>query len=201
MGGADVANTGDLSSIFSNPAGLADITTYKISFSANKYEKKWWENQDYRPNRQFTNLSFILDGLYIPNPDNNGMWDYDAFLEDPTYIVNDPELGLDPYSEEAAIWKKTETDFILNNIAIAVPFEISEIPFVVSGAYSQYNNILDYDRNTTYLDPHIGYNGYAPLEERVTSAEDTIRVNWFDYTRAKNGDIKQIYCCFIFSNN
>jgi opacity protein-like surface antigen len=54
------------------------------------------------------------------------------------------------------------------------------------------NNILDYDRNTTYLDPHIGYNGYATLEERVTSAEDSIRVNWFDYTRAKNGDLKQI---------
>ncbi len=32
MGGADVANTGDLSSIFSNPAGLADISTYKIIF-------------------------------------------------------------------------------------------------------------------------------------------------------------------------
>jgi hypothetical protein len=137
MGGTDVANTGDLSSIFSNPAGLADISSYQISVSANNYEKKWWENQDYRPNRQFTNLSFILDGLYTPNPENNGMWDYDAFFEDSTYIVNDPELGLDPYSEEAALWKNEESDFILNNIALAVPFRVSDIQFVASAAYSQ----------------------------------------------------------------
>lgn len=192
MGNADVANLGDLSSIFSNPAGLAGIKNYKISFSANNFEKKWWENQDYRPNRQFTNLSFYLDGLYIPNPENNGKWDYDAFFDDSTYIVNDPALGLDPYSEEAAIWKKTEKDFIFNNVAVAIPLNISDFSFVLSGAYSQQNNILDYDRNTTYLDPHIGYNGYRPLEERVTSAEDTVKVNWYDYTRTKKGDLKQI---------
>lgn len=192
MGNADIANLGDLSSIFSNPAGLAEIKNYKISFSANSFEKKWWENQDYRPNRQFTNLSFYLDGLYIPNSENNGKWDYDAFFKDSTYIINDPALGLDPYSEEAANWKKSEKDFILNNIALAVPLNVSDFSFVLSAAFSQQNNILDFDRNTTYLDPHIGYNGYGPLEERVTSADDTVTVNWYDYTRAKKGDIKQI---------
>lgn len=192
MGGADVANVGDLSSIFSNPAGLASIKNYKISINANTFKKKWWENQDYRPNRQFTNLSFILDGLYIPNPENNGKWDYDAFFDDSTYTVKDPALGLDPYSEEASVWKNIESDFIFNNLAFAIPFEIEEIPVVISGAYSQQNNIIDYDRNTTYLDPHIGFNGYAPVEERVTSAEDSVRVNWFDYMRAKKGDLKQI---------
>jgi len=192
MGGADVAHTGDLSSIFSNPAGLSQIDRIKISVSTNSFQKKWWENQDYRPNRQFTNLSFILDGLYTPNKENNGKWDYDAFFDDSTYIVRDPKLGLDPYSEDAAIWSKKESDFVLNNIAFAVPLKISEYSFVVSAAYSQKNNILDYDRNTTYLDPHIGSNGYGPIEERVTSAEDTVHVNWSDYTRAKNGDIKQM---------
>lgn len=192
MGGADVANTGDLSSIFSNPAGLADISSYKISFSANNYEKQWWENQDYRPNRQFTNLSFILDGLMIPDPANNGMLDHEAFLADSNYYVADPQLGLDEFSDEAAIWKNTESDFILNNISVAVPFSVSDMSFVISGAYSQQNNILDYDRNTTFLDPHIGSNGYGDLEDRVTSAEDSLRVNWYDYRRAKNGDIKQI---------
>ena len=137
-------------------------------------------------------MPFYLDGLYVPNPKNNGKWDYDVFFKDSTYLVNDPEFGLDPYSEEASIWKNKENDFILNNIALAIPFNVSEYSFVLSGAYSQQNNILDYDRNNTYLDPHIGSNGYGPIEERVTSAEDTVRVNWYDYTRAKKGDLKQI---------
>lgn len=192
MGGADIAGLGDLSSVFSNPAGLADINNISISINANNYEKQWWENQDYRPNRQFTNLSFMLDGLYVPNPENNGKWDYDAFFDDSTYIVKDPKLGLDPYSKEAANWNKIKNGFILNNLSFAVPFKISEYSFVLAGSYGKQNNILDYDRNITYLDPHIGYNGYGPIEERVTSAEDTVNIKWFDYTREKNGDINQI---------
>lgn len=191
MGGASIANLGDLSSIFSNPAGLAGIKTYKISFAANKFEKNWWENQDYRPNRQFVNLSFYLDGLYTPNPENNGKWDNQAFFNDSTYIVRDPKLGLDPFSKEASNWNNSESDFIFNNFVIAVPFQFENYSFVLSGAYSRQNNILDYDRNTTYLDPHIGYNGYGPIEERVTSADDSVRVNWFDYTRAKKGHMEQ----------
>ncbi len=192
MGGVDVANIGDLSSIFGNTAGLAGIKSFQISLSANSFENKWRENQDYRPNRQFANLSFYLDGLYVPNPENNGKWDYDAFFEDSTYIIGDPALGLDPYSEEAALWEKTENDFVFNNIALALPINISDFSFVLSAAFSRQNNILDFDRNTTYLDPHIGSNGYGQIEERVTSAEDTVTVNWYDHTRAKNGDLKQI---------
>lgn len=192
MGGADITNLGDLSSIFSNPAGLAGIKNYKISITANNFEKKWWENQDYRPDRQFVTLPFYLDGLYVPNPENNGKWDYDAFFDDSTYIVNDPKLGLDPYSEAASVWKKSKSGSILNNVALAIPINIADYSFVLSGAYSQQNNILDYDRNNTYLDPNIGSTAYGPLVTRVTSAGDSVRVNWYDYTRAKNGEIKQI---------
>lgn len=192
MGGASLALSGDVNYLNYNPAGLASISDIKISYTANNYETKLWENQDYRPNRQFTNLSFILDGLYIPNPENNGKYDYDAFFDDSTYIVSDPELGLDPFSEDASNWKKSKSDFVFNNFNIAVPLTLFETPIVLSAGYSKKNNIFDYDRNTTYLDPHIGYNGYGDIEERVTSAEDTVTVNWFDYKRMKTGEIMKI---------
>ena len=196
MGGANIAGTGELGSIFNNPAGLASIHKIKFSFTANEFEKRWWENQDYRPNRQFVTLSFYLDGLYAPNPANNGKWDNQAFFDDSTYIVNDPQLGLDPFSEEAANWINSESGRAFNNIAVVVPLKILEHNFVISAAYSKQFNILDYDRNNTYLDPHLGYNGYGPVPERVTSAEDSIRVNWFDYERSKIGKLNQITLAF-----
>ncbi len=51
---------------------------------------------------------------------------------------------------------------------------------------------MDYDRNQTYLDPHIGFSGYGELIPRVTAAEDSVRVNWYDYIRSREGSIEQI---------
>jgi len=191
MGGVNVAGTSDVNSIFGNPAGLIGLKSFQITLGANSYQKKWWENQDYRPNRQFVTLPFYLDGLYTPNPANNGKWDYYAFFNDSTYKVSDPSLGKDPYSSDAADWKKDKSKFIFNNIAVAVPIKIFNRDFVVAASYSRYN-ILDYDRNQTYLDPHIGFSGYGGLEERVTAAGDTVHVNWFDYSRSRTGSVNQI---------
>ena len=104
MGGAYTSISGDLNSIYYNPAGLADINEFQISVGANSYSKLWRENQAYRPNRMFWTMAFYLDGLYTPDPANNGIWDYEL-AQDSTYIVNPPQLGKEPFSEEAADWQ------------------------------------------------------------------------------------------------
>jgi hypothetical protein len=192
MSGANLALFGDVSAIFNNPAGLAGINRSQISLSANSYEKNWRENQDYRPNRQFVTLPFYLEGYYVPDPRNNGMFDNLVFFADSNYIVSDPKLGLDPYSEEAADWKRKKSSFSFNNAALAVTFVIFDRQFVAAAAYNKGFNFLDYDRNQTYLDPHIGYDGYDGLVPRVTAAGDSVRVNWYDYIRSRDGNIEQV---------
>ena len=193
MGRAYTSVSGDLNSLFWNPAGLIGISGPQFSIAANTYDRVWRENQDYRPNRQFVNLAFYLDGLYTADPINNGRFDNEIFFDTTqNYIVREPQLGLDPFSEEAADWQVESNGVVFNNIAGAYPFEISGQEFVISAAYATQNVILDYDRNQTYLDPHIGSDEYGAVIERITSAEDSVRVHWSDFNRQREGNLTNI---------
>lgn len=196
LGGAFTSQTGDLNSLFYNPAGLAGINDLQISIGANGYSKLWRENQVYRPNRMFWTMAFYLEGWYIPDPKNNGKWDYEL-AQDPNYIVTPPALGLEPFSEAAADWQKKVTDFGLNNIAAAYPITISDHKFVVSAAYSR-NAVLDFDRNDTYLDPHIGYDEYSVVQRVVN---DTVRFSWSRFTRQREGHVQNFTAGLAYNIN
>ena len=71
LGSACTSRTGELNSLFYNPAGLALIKNLQISFETNSHSKLWRENQAYRPNRMFWTMAFYLEGLYTPDPKNN----------------------------------------------------------------------------------------------------------------------------------
>lgn len=192
MGGAYSAVSGDLDALYWNPAGLIGIEGFQLSVNGFQYNKLWRERQDYRPNRQLVTMSFILDGLYTPNPDYNGWYDFEAFLDDPEYIVDDPELGVDPYSKEGADWENEIDDFQLYHVTAAMPFRLMNRSFVASVGYSGHIPVLNYDRNDTHLVPHIGFDGYGDLPPRVTSAEDSVRMHWSRYERERFGPVTQI---------
>ena len=192
MGGAYTSMSGELDALFYNPAGLVGINGFQMSINANSYNKLWRERQDYRPNRQVVTLSFILDGLYTPKPDYNGWYDYEVFLDDSTYTVNDPILGEDPYGEESADWQKKIRDSGINNIVAALPFKLLGKKFVLSAGYSNQVLVTNYDRNQTYLDPHPAYDGYGEIPDRVTSVEDSLRINWYNYERERTGPLTNI---------
>jgi len=191
MGGAFTGVSGDVGAIFRNPAGLSDISKLQISISAATVNKLWQENQDYRPNRFQMTLPFYLEGLYIPEPKNNGRWDYEIFMEerDSTYIVTPPVTGYDRFDAKVADWQKKKSDFRPDNAAIAYPFHIGDRMLTVAGAYSRKIDVLDFDRNDTYLDPHIGYDYYG-VAERVTN--DTLHMNWSTFERARFGSINNL---------
>ena len=192
MAGAYTSISGDIESIFWNPAGLSEIDKFQVSVSANTYNQIWRENQVYRPNRQFVTLSFYLDGLYTPDPANNGVLDYEIFKDDTTYFVAEPKLGQDVYSEEAADWQYEKNGFALNNIAAALPFSVSNHQFVLAAAYGNRFQLLDYDRNQTYLDPHPGTDEYGGHIERITSPGDSVRIFWSDFERTRDGEVQSI---------
>ena len=148
MGGAVTSLSGDVSMLFYNPAGLANIKGIQATASANYSTISWQENQNYRPNRYLVHLPFYLEGLYIPDPAQDGMYDYERlwtedFLIDSNYVVTPPKLGLDPYSDEAADWSESESSFSFNNIAIAIPLDFSGHEFTISGAYNNIVNIIN----------------------------------------------------------
>lgn len=201
MGGAFTSMSGELDAFFWNPAGLTGLPGFQATANFSSGERTWRESQDYRPNRQVVTLSFILDGLYMPNPEFNGWIDNEAFFEDSTYIVNEPLLGADGYSEEAADWQKQLDNSGLNNIAAALPFNFSGKEFTVSAGYTRQQNIFNYDRNQTHLTPTIAWDGYGDLPDRVTAADDSVRITWSDYERQRTGPLRTISAALSFALN
>lgn len=196
MGGAVTALTGDVSMMFYNPAGLSDIKNIQVSVAGNYYSKSWWENQNFRPNRLYVTLPFYLEGIYVPDPKDDGMFDYERLwtennLIDSSYVLTAPVLGQDPFSEEAADWKESTNKFSFNNIAIAVPLEFSGEEFTISAAYNNSVNVEDLDRNQTYLDPYIGYFEYGGDISRVDGV-DSLVMNWSNFYRRSSGSVDNI---------
>lgn len=196
MGGASMANTGDVSNIFYNPAGLTDINSLTFTVSGNSHTQIWRENQDYRPNRIYWTMAFYLEGLYVPDPANNGIEDH-ILAQDSNYVVSIPETGLEPYSEEAADWQKQLDKIGLSNIAISYPLNIAGEKIILSAAY-KYNQILDFDRNDTYLDPHIGFDGYGFMQ-RVVSGVDTFA--WSQFSRVREGEMTSVLGALSYDFN
>ena len=189
MGGAYTSMSGDVTSLFWNPAGLDGISKIQVTASANYNSYLWRESQQYRPDRMFVTLPFYLEGLYIPDPKNDGQWDY--YLADSTqYNIKPPVMGKDPYSKEVANWQRTKNNIALNNFAIATPVELFNKDFVLSLGYNLQYNIQDYDQNNSFLSPNLGdylYGYVAPV-----NGIDTAVVKWYKYIRERSGNIYNI---------
>ncbi|GJQ62394.1 MAG: hypothetical protein SCALA702_14470 [Melioribacteraceae bacterium] len=204
MGGAFTSQSGSLDALFFNPAGLKGIKSLQFSVTTNFSQNKWFENQVYRPNRYFVTLPFYLEGLYIPDPAQNGvldhlrMWTPESII-DSSYTLGSLETGVDPQSEEAADWIEEKNNSGLTHIAVAMPFNLFDYNFVAAASYGREVNINDYDRNDTYTDPHLGYHGYGEIG-RVNGV-DTLVVNWDKYLRERTGQIDNITAALSFQLN
>jgi len=203
MGNAYTSIAGSLDALFYNPAALRGIKSFQFSAAANFYNRKLYENQVYRPDRYFVTLPFYLEGLYTPDPAENGMFDHvrmwNNSILDSSYVVNMPATGLDPLSEEAADWIEENSNSGLTHVAAAFPFSFMEHDFTIAASYARDVNIYDYDRNETYLDPHPGYDLYG--ENGRVNGQDTLVMNWYDYTRKRTGDMNTISAALSFELN
>ncbi len=184
MGGAFTAMTGDVSALFTNPAGLMGIDKLQltVSFKSSKYT--WWENQVYWGSRYFHSGNFILDGMIDPNPTYDGVW------ADTLYYFNPNDFTLpkggDEYSKDNADWEYPSDNFGLNNIAVALPLGER---LVIAASYNRMYNVHVYDRNDTYLDPHFGHRADPRVQEAYN---DTLHMGWWQFDRARTGGVKAI---------
>jgi len=184
LGAAFTAQSGDPGALWFNPAGQAGIEKPQISLSLSHATPRWRENQVYRPNRMFWTLAFYLEGLYTPDPADNGIWDFEL-AQDSSYRIDEPALGLEPFSAAAADWQRDLKRSGLQQISAAWPLRISSQKVLVSAGYAR-SAIDDFDRNDTFLDPHIGYDEYGTVLRVVN---DTVRFSWSRFLRQREGDL------------
>ncbi len=188
-----VADLGGTASIFFNPAGISGMEGITVSAGFGSIENTWWENQNYRPNRRMVTMPYYLEGLYTPDPANNGRLDSDVFVEsllDTSYTILNPEMGVEHFSEEAADWKWDESASGLSHISIAVPFQLSGKQVTLSGGYGSLINGTSYDFNRTYLTPHPAYLEYGM--PAVVDGSDTVRIDWYTFERLQRLKIDQV---------
>lgn len=171
-----------INGVFSNPAALSTVKKLTLSLSYGNSTVSWRENQEYRPNRLFVNLPFYLEGLYVPDPSTNDSLDWQIFsdgLLDTLYQVAEPALGLDPYGSQAADWEKKHSAAMPTHFAAALPLMNERL--ILSFGYGSVLNASTYDRNKTWLDPHLGYKAYNMPE--MVNGTDTLHMDWFDFER------------------
>ncbi|MEA3288360.1 MAG: hypothetical protein U9Q77_13440 [Candidatus Marinimicrobia bacterium] len=187
-----VAGLGKTVSIFNNPAGLTGFQKITMSVGYGQNQHKWWENQNIKPNRLFVTLPFYLEGLYIPDPANNGLLDSDIFFEsllDTTYVVADPEMGVEHFSEEAADWSREENTNGLTHLGLAIPVRLGGKEITFSLGYANLLHAISFDRNATYLTPNPGYIDYAMPAK--AEGMDTVHIDWFAFERLQKHKFQQ----------
>jgi long-subunit fatty acid transport protein len=80
-----------------------------------------------------------------------------------------------------------------------MPFQIADQKFVAAATYGREMNINDYDRNHTFLDPHIGFAAYGDIGR--VNGSDTLVVDWYDYQRKRSGQIDNFTAALAYELN
>lgn len=197
MGGAFSAMTGDINSIYYNPAGLAEINKITLSYYGNRDFNLWREYQEYRPTSYFGTLSLFLEGLIKIGSYNDGVYDYIAY-RDSAYVITNPKMGVDPFSKDAADWQTARTNYNPVNAAIAVPLHDFVQGLVFAASFNQ-NKVADFDRNNTYLAPNPGYTFYGSLP--LANGFGTQNVQWYRYNRIRNGNLNTMHFALSYKVN
>ena len=189
QGNTSIAQTGDVTSLLNNPAGLGDINRLQISITGKSSHWKQHENQYWTESRLHPLLPAILDGRYVPDPQYNGMT-ADVLVDSMSpddYAT--PVIGYDQFSPEVADWKDNySSQSPVNNISLAIPLKIMGKSLVLSAGLVRRFELYDYDRNDTYLNPHFGDRN-NPV---ISAAPDSMVMNWFKYERMRVGGINEL---------
>jgi hypothetical protein len=76
----------------------------------------------------------------------------------------------------------------VNNISLAIPLKIMDKRLVLAAGFARRYDMYEYDRNDTYLNPHLG-DRTNPI---IMAAADSTVINWFKYERMRVGGINDL---------
>jgi len=133
-----------------------------------------------------------VEGGEIPEEDLNTVIAEISRLPDQVNVVfgkGSKERAV-PYSDDAADWKNEEKVSGMTSISLAMPINIMNKNIVIGASYNNRIDVLNYDRNETYLDPHPGYLEYD-MPPLIESGMDPITINWSDFIRKRTGSISE----------
>lgn len=193
LGGAFTAYSGDINTLFYNPAGLTGIDKIQFSLGATSKNQMWRDDQVWYAGSGYRMINLYLEGLYTPPVEFNGI--FSDSLGNPFGLswnpddIRDPVYGEDHYSKEAADHESDLTGSGISNFTAAMPFRIGGYNLVAAASYNLDYNILDYDWNGDHLDPHWGT---SELIANLVEPDSILRANWSVYTRKRTGNIHSI---------
>jgi len=187
MGNAYTAMTGDLPSLYYNPAGLADLKALQVSVSGNHFQKEMWENQFWWGGGYDVILVRIWDG-YIPLPsrEDQGKKAYEIW-PNATLPEYDVPLGTDYFDKARADWIHKANETGLGSVTGAYPISLGKRKLVVAAGYTK-NQVDDYDNNPVRLLPHPG----RLPDPYWTSPNPDKSTLWTTYERMRTGSINEV---------
>ncbi|MBC8375927.1 MAG: hypothetical protein H8E26_07755 [FCB group bacterium] len=190
-GNAYTARSGDIESIYFNPAGLNGIQGFQVSYSAKTTETTLWENKMWGDQESTPLLSMIMDYRFEIDPGQYGVTDDSLWLLMDIEDIGIPEQGVYHYERSAASWiEERSKQLPFNSISAVLPVTLFDQDFVLGGSYSSQYNVDDYDRNDSHTDPFLANRPY--MHYNYETSDDTAHVVWSKFTRNRQGVINSM---------
>ena len=178
MGGTGVASAIDASALFSNPAALAQLSSFEIRAGGlfNTTSRK--QTQEWVPMRPLPGLSALFEGLTgnIKTPDSLGI----AGLPLGAWSALQKQ-----YDNLTPNWDKSSSAAQPLSLVAAMPLTLGGVDIVAAIGVSQTINLDQYYQNNNSMSPYLGQQRPDPF--LITDRLDTLHVNWYQYTRTREG--------------
>jgi long-subunit fatty acid transport protein len=178
MGGTGVASAVDASALFSNPAALARLSSFEIRAGGlfNSTSRK--QTQEWVPMRPLPGLSALFEGLTgnIKTPDSLGI----AGLPLGAWSSLQKQ-----YDNLTPNWDQSSSAAQPLSVVAAMPLTLGNVNFVAAIGVSQLINLDQYYQNNNSMSPYLGQQRPDPF--LITDRRDTLHVNWYQYTRTREG--------------
>jgi hypothetical protein len=161
LGGCNVTNNNDLTSIFSNSANLVNISSLELKVGGGYFATQYNQSQQWIPDKLYAEISLIFQ--------------------------NEQTFKTKPYDNIKPGWSKKNSGFSPSIIALVYPFKFEETKIAVGFGFSEIIKLDHYYQNNNALSPNIGQTRPYPIP-RLNSG-DSLRVQWYQYSNQREGKI------------
>lgn len=178
MGGTGVASAVDASALFSNPAALAQLSSFELRAGGLFNSTSRQQSQVWVPMRPLPGLSALFEGLTgtIKTPDSLGK---------PGLPLSAWSALQKQYDNISPNWNRNSTDTQPLSLVAAVPLTFQGVDVVAAIGVSQVIDLDQYYQNNNSMSPYLGQQRPDPF--LITDRLDTLHVKWYQYIRTREG--------------
>jgi len=187
LGGTTIGIKNDASVMFSDPAGMQNLTSFQITLGNSYWMLDQSQTQQYGPAKYYPNFSLLMEGLtnLVPNP----------VLDTTTHTAQDSVQR--PFDKIGPSWSRTKNKNLPIQIMAAIPFSIGDYKVVAGIGAVQYANMNYYYQDNNVLSPAVNIQRPYPVK-LVISITDSLPVQWYQNIRDREGSIYGYGAAFSF---